>query len=31
VLRTPWRIRALARAIGIDSADSTAAMLPQGD
>jgi hypothetical protein len=31
VLRTPWRIRALARAIGIDSADSTAAMLPQAD
>jgi hypothetical protein len=31
VLRTPWRIRALARAIGIDSADSTAAMLPQSD
>lgn len=31
VLRTPWRIRALARAIGIQSADSTAAMLPQGD
>jgi hypothetical protein len=31
VLRTPWRIRALARAVGIDSADSTAAMLPQSD
>ena len=31
VLRTPWRIRALARAIGIESADSTAAMLPASD
>jgi PilZ domain-containing protein len=31
VLRTPWRIRALARAIGIESADSTAAMLPQSE
>jgi hypothetical protein len=28
VLRTPWRIRALARAIGVDAADSTLAMLP---
>lgn len=31
VLRTPWRIRALARAIGIEGADSTAAMLPATD
>ena len=31
VPRTPWRIRALARAIGIESADSTAAMLPARD
>jgi hypothetical protein len=31
VLRTPWRIRALAKAIGIESADSTAAMLPQSE
>lgn len=31
VLRTPWRIRALARAIGVESADSTSAMLPMGD
>ncbi len=28
VLRTPWRIRALAKAIGVESADSTSAMLP---
>ncbi|MBV8759069.1 MAG: PilZ domain-containing protein [Deltaproteobacteria bacterium] len=31
VLRTPWRIRALAKAIGVESADSTSAMLPAGD
>lgn len=31
VLRTPWRIRALARAIGVESADSTSAMLPSTD
>ena len=31
VLRTPWRIRALAKAIGVESADSTSAMLPMSD
>jgi hypothetical protein len=31
VLRTPWRIRALARALGIDATDSTMAMLPASD
>jgi hypothetical protein len=31
VLRTPWRIRALARGIGVESADSTSAMLPADD
>jgi hypothetical protein len=28
VLRTPWRLRPLARALGIESADSSVAMLP---
>ncbi len=28
VLRTPWRYRALARAIGIDAAESSLALLP---
>ena len=31
VLRTPWRIRALARALGINSADSSLAMLPASE
>jgi hypothetical protein len=29
VLRTPWRIRALARALAIDARDSSMALLPR--